>query len=215
VSPHVPHNAPMEIHKGLLEGVPFVQSPNIGGALKPEAIILHYTAGPSLTRAVATLTSPRHRASANVVVGPDGRVTQLVSFNRQAWHAGTSVWDGRPSLNKWSVGIEMVNPGWLKRKPVPGGHAWFTWWGDLVPDADVIVCQHKHGGKVLGWRVYPEAQIAATYAVCAALCDKYPDIRLLLGHDDIAPGRKHDPGPAFPIEKLRGWLGLGPGTDPA
>jgi N-acetylmuramoyl-L-alanine amidase len=197
----------MEIAKGLLDGVSFVQSPNMGGALKPEAIVLHYTAGPSLERAVTTLTSPkRPKRSAHVVVGPDGRTVQLVSFNRQSWHAGTSEWAGRESLNKWSVGIEMVNPGWLKQRD----GKWLTWWGEVVPDKDVIVTRHKHGGKVLGWRTYPDAQVAATYAICAALCDKYPDIKLLLGHDDVAPGRKKDPGPAFPIDKLRGWLGLGP-----
>lgn len=198
----------MEIQKGLLDGVPFVQSPNVGGALRPEAIVIHYTAGPSLTRAVATLTSPKHRASAHVAIGPDGKTTQLVSFNRQSWHAGTSVWDGRPSLNKWSVGIELVNPGWLKGGP----GAYRTWWGDPVPDADVIVAKHplRPKGRPQPWRIYPDAQIAACYAVCAALCDKYPDIKLMLGHDDIAPDRKTDPGPAFPTAKLRGWLGLGP-----
>ncbi len=198
---------------GRLDGVPFVESPNRGGRLMPEAIVIHYTAGPSLTGAVATLTRPKSvkhpsPASAHTVTGPDGKVTQLVPFNRQAWHAGTSSWDGRPSLNKWSVGLELVNPGFLTRR---ADGQWETYWHQIVPEADVMVARHKHAGpasKPKGWRVYPEAQIAACYAQCAALCDTYPTIRLLLGHDDIAPKRKSDPGPAFPTAKLAAWLGL-------
>lgn len=201
----------MEIHKGLFDGVPFVQSPNVGGILKPEAILIHYTAGPSRERAIQRLTAPKSPANpkpagAHTVTGPDGACTQLVSLNRQAWHAGASEWDGRPHLNHWAIGLEAVNAGFLRRR----SSQWFTYWGDVVPDADVIVAPHKHGKKILGWQKFPDAQIASIYAQCAAACDKYPDIRLLLGHDDVAPGRKLDPGPAFPLDKLRAWLGLGP-----
>lgn len=201
----------MEISKGLFEGMPFVQSPNIGGVLKPEAIVIHYTGGPSMVRAVARLTAPKgpsnpKPASAHTVTERDGRATQLVSLNRQAWHAGPSVWDGREALNRWALGFELVNAGFLRRR----SSQWFTYWGSTVPDSDVIVAPHKHGKKVLGWHKFTDAQIASIYAQCAASCDKYPDIRLLLGHDDVAPGRKLDPGPAFPLEKLRSWLGLGP-----
>ena len=50
----------------------------------------------------------RMYASAHVLVGRDGEVWKLVEFNRQAYHAGTSVLDGRSNCNRWTLGVELV-----------------------------------------------------------------------------------------------------------
>lgn len=47
------------------------------------------------------------RVSAHVVIERDGRITQFVPFERRAWHAGVSVFEGRPRCNDFSVGIEL------------------------------------------------------------------------------------------------------------
>lgn len=44
--------------------------------------------------------------------------------------------------------------------------------------------------------------------LCAALAERYP-IRAIAGHEHIAPGRKHDPGPGFDWARLRQQLGWG------
>lgn len=52
---------------------------------------------------------------------------------------------------------------------------------------------------------YADVQYVRLVAVCVALLRTYPTLsrRAIVGHSDIAPGRKTDPGPAFD------WIRLG------
>ena len=52
-----------------------------------------------------------------------------------------------------------------------------------------------------GTEAYPEPQIAALVALCSGIKSRHA-IRHIVGHSDIAPGRKRDPGPLFPWERL-------------
>lgn len=47
------------------------------------------------------------RVSAHLVIGRDGGVIQYLPFDRRAWHAGVSCWQGRERCNDFSIGIEM------------------------------------------------------------------------------------------------------------
>lgn len=47
------------------------------------------------------------RVSAHILIERDGTITQFASFDRRAWHAGASEFDGRPRCNDFSVGIEI------------------------------------------------------------------------------------------------------------
>ena len=176
----------------------FVESPNCAGSLKPVFLVMHYTAGGSAQGAIAWLCNPASRASAHVVIGRDGSVTQLVPFNRQAWHAGRSRWQGRTGLNKYSIGIELDNAGVLNGAP----GQWRTSWGTAVRDEDVVELPHKFDGIVRGWHAYTPRQLAVAQAVAASIVIEY-GIQDVIGHDDIAPGRKTDPGPAFPMATFR------------
>lgn len=80
--------------------VPFENSPNQRGGLDAKYLIIHYTAGSSADSSVRWLTNPASEASAHLVIGRDGSITQLVAFDRVAWHAGKSRWHGLASLNK-------------------------------------------------------------------------------------------------------------------
>lgn len=196
----------MLIRRGLLHlddgaQAPFVRSPNHGGTLQPRYLIMHYTAGGSAESSISHLATKGAGASAHLVVARDGTITQLVPFDRVAWHAGASRWDGLSGLNSHSIGIELDNAG-----PLDGGPgAWRSWFKRHYPDEEVVVAAHRHGGVERGWHDYTEVQIDAALNVSKLLFERF---RLLdvLGHDDIAPERKQDPGPAFPMQHFRARL---------
>ena len=173
-------------------------SNNVGRILTPECLVMHYTAGSSAKSAIDWLCNPASKASAHLVIGRDGSVTQLVPFNRQAWHAGRSQWQGRTGLNQYSIGIELDNAGILSG--VPG--KWRTAWGAAIKDKDVLELPHKFDGVVRGWHTYTSAQLDTAREVAALLVAEYA-LKDVIGHDDIAPGRKTDPGPAFPMASFR------------
>lgn len=178
------------------------ESPNVGGALSPTYLVMHYTAGGSAAESVRWLCDRRARASAHVVIGRDGTITQLVPFDRVAWHAGVSEWKGRSGLNAHAIGIELDNAGRLTSR----GGAWRSWTGRAIPDDEVHVGAHRHDPDTsCGWHSFPEAQLEAAIDLAALLIDRYA-LREVLGHDDVSPGRKSDPGPAFPMGSFRGRL---------
>lgn len=47
------------------------------------------------------------RVSAHLLIERCGAVTQFVSFDDRAWHAGQSVYEGRSRCNDFSIGIEL------------------------------------------------------------------------------------------------------------
>ncbi|MFQ5612235.1 MAG: N-acetylmuramoyl-L-alanine amidase [Anaerolineae bacterium] len=92
--------------------ITWVGSPNFDRRPNPNdisAIVMHATANGSLERVVDWFNNPAARVSAHYTVGKDGRIVQHVRDRDRAWHAGKSEWQGRKSLNGWSIGIEMVN----------------------------------------------------------------------------------------------------------
>lgn len=188
--------------------VGFQASPNHGGGFAeglPDTIVIHYTAGASLESSVKTLGNPTAKASAHVVVGREGEVVQLVPFDTVAWHAGASSWNGRNGLNRYSIGIEIDNAGVLQAS----GNDFVSWFGRHYPADQVVTATHRNEARPRYWHLYSEAQITAVFELCALLIRHY-GIRDILGHEEIAPSRKTDPGPAFPLDTLRSRL-LGSG----
>lgn len=183
------------------EGFPFVASPNVGGPLEPKYLVIHFTAGESADSSVAWLTDEVARASAHLVIGRDGQIVQLVSFERVAWHAGESRWEGLSGLNNHSIGIELDNAGRLERK----GGTWQAWFGLSYPETQVMEATHKHESAPGAWHIYTPEQIEATLHAAQTIVQSY-GLKDVVGHDDISPGRKSDPGPAFPMATFRSRL---------
>ncbi|HYP40636.1 MAG TPA: N-acetylmuramoyl-L-alanine amidase [Chloroflexia bacterium] len=172
----------------------FKPTPNMGGNLQAKYLIMHYTAGRSAAESIGWLTNPAAQASAHLVIARSGAITQLVPFDKVAWHAGASKWKGLVGMNNHSIGIELDNAGALSRE----GDHWRAWFGGNFSQNDVLEAAHKHGGPVRGWHTFTPEQIAVALEVAMVLKAQY-NLRDVVGHDDIAPIRKIDPGPAFPM----------------
>ena len=186
------------IENGILQragGAPvqYVEAAAHGDEITPRYVIFHFTngVGPGL---VGWLTSDSARASTHVLVRRDGSVVQLLPFDHKAWHVGASRWGSLVGLNKDSIAIEMENLGQLQ----PEGDAWRTWNGKPVPSEEVY-----RAADGTGWHAFTDAQLATAKAVLETIKQADPNIIDILGHADVSPGRKVDPGPAFPMEDFR------------
>lgn len=188
------------------EKIKISKSGNAQELIEPKYLVLHYTATDSAQSAVSwfmdTKSNPDNIA-AHIVLETDGTITQLVPFNHRANHAGPSTWDGTDSLNYHSIGIEIVNPGFVEkltdgsyRRGTDGGYKTYP----AADSAKFIKADHKHkfwtNKDNHHWRIYPEAQLQALYKLSKVLFDTYK-LAAAVGHDDISPARKPDPGPAF------------------
>tara|TARA_R110002073_G_scaffold86115_8_gene204729 strand:- start:5303 stop:6031 length:729 start_codon:yes stop_codon:yes gene_type:complete len=145
-------------------------------------LVLHYTGMASGGEALARLSDPKAQVSAHYLIEEDGRLFKLVEENKRAWHAGVSSWEGEADINGHSIGIELVNPG------------------------------HDSPGYIGDYRPFPERQMAALIPLCQDIIARH-DIKPwhVLGHSDVAPGRKIDPGELFDWPRLaKAGVGLWP-----
>jgi N-acetylmuramoyl-L-alanine amidase len=188
---------PKAINLGQTKNV----SPNPFVRGEPQFLIMHYTAG--WTGAAQLLFGPNDPPrSAHFNITRKGEVYQISDTKRVTWHAGKSFWRGISMLNPHSIGIEHENWGYWRPKIKPAT-------AEAARKAGWVESQHKfykgHGPTQL-WEPYPEEQILASLELSAWILKTHPTIIDIRGHDDIAPGRKMDPGPAFPLERFRDLL---------
>jgi N-acetylmuramoyl-L-alanine amidase len=198
----------MKITKGFLDTAKQIASPNVGGVIDPKFIVVHYTAGFTAASAISTLTNPASKVSAQFVVDRDGSITQLVSCERRAWHAGPSSFMGYSDLNSHSIGIEFVNPGYFlkglgeqvrdptSKQPIPSSKL-------AGYDLNMVATHPRLGGGPVVWPRYTDAQIEAGRNLIKAICEAY-NILGLASHEEIdSRGWKTDPGPSFPIGEFK------------
>lgn len=147
-------------------------------------LILHYTAI-DFEKSMKVLTTGGKVSAHYLVQENPVQTYQLVDENRRSWHGGVSYWAGATNLNSSSIGIEIVNAGYTD---TPLGRVYAP---------------------------YPQKQVDEVIQLTKEIVARH-QIRSdrILGHNDIAPGRKQDPGPAFPWKQLAD-AGLIPWPDAA
>ena len=179
--------------------VNYKATPNKGSAYKPQFLVMHYTASVKGNAVISWFLNPVSRAAAHLLIDRDGSLTQFAPFNVVTWHAGKSSWKGFSGMNQYSIGVEMVNAGRLMKS----GNRWICPVDlGVIPSNEVIMAVHKNETDVAAWQQYSAAQLKRAIEVVALLVHHY-HLSDVMGHDDIAPVRKSDPGPAFPMKTFR------------
>lgn len=186
----------MKITRHKLAGAKYVPSPNFtDNIIVPKFIVMHYTASLKAGPSINWLSNPDSKVSAHLVIASDGTVTQMVDFNKKAWHAGASYSQGYKGLNNHSIGIELVNPGVLT----------------LMKDRTVLDAYGRKTGlkysdlesvKSELYLPYSDEQLDVLQEIVIALTKSYPTIFDCVGHQEIdTRGKKKDPGPLFPMQR--------------
>lgn len=114
-------------------------------------------------------------------------VLRLVDESRRAWHAGPSRFQGHELLNDDSIGIEIVYESHCPREPQrPAGTSPGDWEANCA------------------YPPYPDDQIAVVIELAQQIIRRHPEIDAtrVVGHADIQPENKTDPGPKFPWQRL-------------
>ncbi|EJL74287.1 N-acetylmuramoyl-L-alanine amidase [Chryseobacterium populi] len=147
--------------------------PAVAQNFRQRYLILHYTALPD-DKSITVLTQQSVSAHYLVNNTGDNEIYQLVDENKRAYHAGISTWRNDKNLNDNSIGVEIVNTGYI---------------------ADTT------GKRVFA--PFSEDQVKKVAALAKDIVTRYqiPPTNVL-AHSDIAPARKQDPGPMFPWKKL-------------
>jgi N-acetylmuramoyl-L-alanine amidase len=155
------------------KGLPIDTTYNAKGqSSRARFLVLHYTVSDKPT-SIKILTEQQVSAHYLVTDDPQPIIYRLVDETRSAYHAGVSSWKQYTQLNNSSIGIEIVNPGW---KDTPQGRVYAP---------------------------FPQAQMDALMVLVKDIVQRNgiaPEN--VLGHSDIAPLRKQDPGPLFPWARL-------------
>ncbi|SVA77016.1 uncharacterized protein METZ01_LOCUS129870 [marine metagenome] len=172
-----------------LDQAEFIESPNFSErpeGVDPSLIVVHNISLPPGRFGgdfikqffVNSLNSELHpyfkeisdlRVSSHLLIERDGNIIQFVEFNKSAWHAGVSEYEGQKDCNDFSIGIELEGT-----------------------DSDP----------------YQDIQYSILSGISECLMGSYLEINKerIIGHADIAPDRKTDPGDSFDWLRFRDSL---------
>ncbi|MBE0445788.1 N-acetylmuramoyl-L-alanine amidase [Psychrobacter sp. FME5] len=162
-----------------------------GKSQRIKTIVLHYTVSNN-ARSLKTLTTGQVSAHYLVLDSNDNKIYNLVPESERAWHAGNGGFAGRTILNDTSIGIEIVNSG-IQPK-----------YRQALKNGKLDYHPYEH------YVEFDELQIKKVGQLVQDLAKRY-DIspKNIIGHADLAPTRKIDPGAKFPWQRLYIDYGIG------
>ena len=116
------------------------------------------------------------------------KLYSLVPEEGRAWHAGTSYWAGKTALNDMSVGIELVNQTYCRRSE------------QQPPTGET----EQKPARICFYPDFDDTQLEILTDLLGGILARHTEVKPtdIIGHSDIAPQRKIDPGPRFPWQRL-------------
>jgi hypothetical protein len=176
----------------------------------PRGAVVHYTAG---AYGLSELALARQLGYTYFLVDEHGGVHQLFPLDRWGSHAGESSWPGLDGkVSRHLVGIEVDCAGLV----TPDGKGNFrSWWGALVAGSDTRIVHNKTAAddnRTAGaYHRFTDAQEDALVDLLVWMKTQAPevfDLDLVLGHDEVSPGRKQDPGGSLsmPMPAFRAYV---------
>ena len=174
--------------------LPIIDVPSLNHNSRVNYLVLHFTSE-DFAESLRLLTQrTEYPVSVHYLVPETGdatydrrtlRIHRLVAENRRAWHAGRSYWAGADALNDTSIGIEIVNRSACANND---------------PDTE----SPSPEDQTCNMLAFPHEQVDLVIRLATDILDRNPDIDPVdvIGHGDIAPGRRVDPGPLFPWRRL-------------
>jgi N-acetyl-anhydromuramyl-L-alanine amidase AmpD len=179
---------------GACSSVPMHDAPSANQNSRIQHLVIHFTSE-HFQESLRLLTQKTDRpVSVHYLVPEPGDETydrrrlvvhRLVPEERRAWHAGQSYWAGADVLNDSSIGIEIVNrSACVNNNPE-----------SEEPTPEDQVCTFLE---------FPDEQVELVIDLVQGILERNPEIDPVdvIGHADIAPGRRVDPGPKFPWKRL-------------
>lgn len=174
--------------------LPMIDAPSLNQNSRINYLVLHFTSE-DFAESLRLLTQRTDNpVSVHYLVPETGDATyngrklgiyRLVPESRRAWHAGRSYWAGADALNDTSIGIEIVNRS-------------------ACVDDDPETENPSPEDQTCTLLAFPDEQIDLVIRLATDILDRNPDIDPVdvIGHGDIAPSRRVDPGPLFPWKRL-------------
>jgi len=174
--------------------LPMVDLPSTNQNSRIYYLVIHFTSEHFAESVRLLATRTERPVSVHYLVPEPGDETydrrrlvvhRLVPESRRAYHAGQSYWAGATYLNNSSIGIEIVNQSRCVYDDPPPE--------ELTPEAQRCTLLD-----------FPEEQLELVIALAKDIVERNPDIDPVnvVGHADIAPTRRVDPGPLFPWKRL-------------
>ena len=154
-------------------------------------VVIHYTSI-DWENSLKVLTNERYEVSSHYLIPEGGddtysdqiKIFQLVDEENRAWHAGISQWEERTNINDQSIGIELVNQAECSVRQ-----------GSQYDYTNNYICLFSE---------FDSDQIDQLILLLKDILSRHDEIKptYIVGHSDISPDRKFDPGPKFPWKKL-------------
>ncbi|MCI4671193.1 MAG: N-acetylmuramoyl-L-alanine amidase [Bacteroidia bacterium] len=186
----------MQIIDHMVEGLENKGLRQRGELIDPRFVVIHYTAGGDLNSSIEYLKNVGF--GYHILIDRDGTMVQGVPFDKGVAHAGCSNYAEFKSFNELAIGVCMANYGFLDLQDPVKGHFYRSDLPDVeLFDEDVYMSSHYSGGGSMAWEKYSTAQYESLFQLCQSLKAHYPSLMGIVGHDEVALGRKFDPGPAF------------------